>query len=147
MRDLAEGKKPDTELLRTYELTKRELTAFLKEKADQIAEIGAAITKDVGTETAGLWISRRRHRLAELQGDVDDINYSLDYWRDDEGHLIPQFVGTRAHQNLLRSKMNLLKLAAEEIDGPRHNQQDEQDPNKNVIHYVIEADDYEGELS
>lgn len=146
MRDLAEGKKPDAELLRTYDLRKTDLNAFLKARADEIAEIGAAITKDVGTETAGMWISRRRHRLAELQDDVEDINYSLDYWRDDEGHLIPQFVGTRAHQNLLRSKMNLLKLAAEEIDGPRHNQADDVDPAKNVVHYVIEADDYQGDL-
>jgi hypothetical protein len=144
MRDIAIGDKSDPQLCRTYDMTARELPAFAAMYADEIAEIAQAIAGSADAALAGLWITRRQNRLAELQSDIDDINGAIDELRADGGSLIIQFAMSKSYQGLLRSKLGVLKAAAEEIDGPRRRDEPE---DRNAVHYVIEADDFTGKLS
>jgi hypothetical protein len=144
MRDIAIGEKSDPVLCRTYQLTARELPAFAAAFADEIAEIAQAIQGSADSAMAGLWVTRRQNRLAEIQSDIEDMNEAIAALRDDGGQLLLSFALGKNYHSLLRAKLGALKAAAEEIDGPRHR---DEPGEKNAVHYVIEADDFEGKLS
>ena len=144
MRDLALGEKSDPAICRTYGLRLSELPTFTAAYADEIAEIAQAIQGASDTALAGLWITRRQNRLAEMQADIDDLNVTIEQFREDDGRLIIAFSGGKNYQSILRTKLAILKSAAEEIDGPRRHAEPEDSGN---VHYVIEADDFTGDLT
>ena len=144
MRDIAIGEKSDAVMCRTYGLTARELPRFAAEFADDIADIAQAIQRTGDAATAGLWITRRQLRLAEMQSDIDDINAAISAMRENGGELIVTFALAKSYQGLLRSKLGILRAAAEEIDGPRRNVEPDE---VNAVHYIIEADDFTGNLT
>lgn len=116
----------------------------MAEYAPEIAEIAQAIQGQGDTATAGLWIGKRANRLAELQGEIDDINEAIEQLRAEDGRLLLQFALGKPYQSLLRSKLQVLKSAAEEIDGPRRR---DEPSDRNAVHYVLEADDFTASLT
>jgi hypothetical protein len=122
----------------------RDLPAVVAEYAPEIAEIAQAIQGQGDTATAGLWIGKRANRLAELQGEIDDINEAIEQLRAEDGRLLLQFALGKPYQSLLRSKLQVLKSAAEEIDGPRRR---DEPSDRNAVHYVLEADDFTASLT
>jgi hypothetical protein len=144
MRDIAIGEKSDPAMCQTYGLSASDLPRFAAEYADEIADIAQAIQGAADQALAGLWVTRRQNRLAEIQSDIDDVNATIQEMREEGGRLILQFALGKSYQSLLRTKLAMLKGAAEEVDGPRHRDEPEA---ANAVHYVIEADDFTGNLT
>jgi hypothetical protein len=138
---IAIGDKNDSQIKRAYGLSAEQLQEFVVDNADRIAEIAQAIEKAEGKNVAGLWITKKPSRLAELQSDVEDINSLIDGCRDEDGQLDPVsllgLLDNKAYMNLVRMKRALLASVADEIDGPRRQIEVPTDERK-IVSYLID---------
>jgi len=137
--ELARGAKSDRDLCRQYGINTTHLKAFIELNADAIAEIGAHLAKGDPIGLAGLWVSAKNMRIAEMQGDIEDINRSINFFRDEDGVLSPQFGTDKEYANLIRTKTGLLRSVADEIDGTRRAILSPEDERK-MVRFVIDGD-------
>lgn len=128
---IADREGVDVEDLRLFETT----------YANDIAEVRLALAGQLAIESAGLWISKRQNRIAEMQSDFEDVTRVLDEMRrheyyptDNEG----SNMGSKRHRYLIKARLDILRSVAEEMS-PR-NQSTSGDPtDPNIVHYVIDA--------
>jgi hypothetical protein len=142
IRDIALGEFTFVELARRYGLDSRTIETFSQDFASEIAEVRAALAGHLAVESAGLWVAKKQNRIAELQDDIEDCNTAIASMRvmpvGNEGY--ESGLGSRRHMNIARTKLNALVAVANEL-GPLEKRAGENDSDKNMIHYVIEADD------
>lgn len=142
IRDLALGEFTYVEIARRYGLDSRDIETFSQDFEKDIAEVRAALAGHLAIESAGLWVAKKQNRLAELQDDIEDCNMAIAQMRvmpvGNDGY--ESGLGSRRHMNIARTKLNALVAVANEL-GPIEKRQGEDDRGKNMIHYVIEADD------
>src|ERR1043165_4636324 len=67
IRDLAMGEWSYAEIGRQIGATTHEIAEFAKAEADAINEVKAALAGKLAVESAGLWISKKQNRVAELE--------------------------------------------------------------------------------
>lgn len=147
IRDLAMGEWSNAEIARQAGLPTSDIASFAAEHSMEIAEVRAALAGELAIETAGLWITKKQNRLAEIQSDFEDTQQLIAQMRHEKA--VNLGVGSRRHYNLNRIRLALLKAAAEEIEGSRRSGPKTGDENAddNVVHYVIEAGDITGSLT
>jgi hypothetical protein len=143
MRDLAMGEWSHDAIAKSVGVHPEFIRDFAETYAEDIAEVRSALQGQVAVESGGLWISKRVNRIAELQGDYEDIDLVVEEmrknWRaqnEDDKNMV---IGSRRHQALLRAKLSILKAVSDEL-APSKAKQDE-DMDKNTVRYVIEQDD------
>lgn len=146
IRDLALGEWTHSELARQIGVPTADIAAFAQERAEEISDVRAALAADVATETAGLWITNKAKRIAEMQSDFEDTQKEIAGLR--RPGLPPNLgVGSRKHYNLNRIRLALLGAVAQELE-PRRTGPKGQDPDDDsTVRYVIEADGIAGSLS
>jgi hypothetical protein len=119
-----------------------DITKFAETYAKDIDEVRQALAGQLAIEAAGLWITKKQNRLAELQADFDECNDVLAQMRtgsyrptDNDGTNL----GSRRHRAILKTKMDLLRTVADELSprGAAAGVGSPDDPN--VVHYVIDA--------
>jgi hypothetical protein len=143
MRDLAMGEWTNETIAKSVGVHPEFIRDFAETYAEDIAEVRAALQGQVAIESGGLWISKRVNRLAELQGDYEDIDLVVEEmrknWREKTETDANMTLGSRRHQALLRAKISILKAVSDEL-APSKAKQDE-DMDRNTVRYVIEQDD------
>lgn len=135
MRELATTDASYELLAGRYGITETRVKKFAEHFADAIAEIAA----DPQNPLAGLWAAKRENRIASLTQDVERI--------DDQMHQLDRIdaVGkadtTHRRVSLMRLRKELLYAIGHEMaPGERANV-------GNSYVYVVEADDFEGDLT
>jgi hypothetical protein len=147
IRDLAMGELSSAEIARAMGLDTRDIENFRETFRIEISEVRAALAGRLAIETAGLWISKKQNRVAELQADVDEINAQLQAMRDvtlsGADRVIKEEIGmgSRQWQTMMRMKQNIMKLVADEYSARGEAKDRAEDDDRNVVHYVIEMDD------
>lgn len=156
IRDLAMGEWSDASIAQSIGVPMDVVVDFRLTFEMEIQEVSAALAGQLAIESAGMWISKRQNRIAELQEDYEDIDLVLGVMRENtkasflrdidgsdnmaRGDALDAnlLLGSRRHQNLLRSKIAILKAVADELS-PRNKDAGEKDES-NQIRYVIEQD-------
>lgn len=156
IRDLAMGEWSDSAIAQSIGVPLDIVTDFRQTYEHEIQEVSSALAGQLAIESAGMWISKRQNRIAELQEDFEDIDLVLAVMRENTKIMLHNgidgsdsqmrgdafdtnlLLGSRRHQNLLRSKIAILKAVADEL-APR-NRDDSAEDNTNTIRYVIEQD-------
>jgi len=140
IRDIALGELNVAEIARKLGLRREEIEAFEATYMEDIIEVRAAMAGKIDIATAGLWVAKKQNRIAELQSDIEDCNLALATMRSNPSPSgYDTGLGSRRHMNLARTKLNALVAVANEL-GPLERKGGD-DSDKNMIHYVIEADD------
>lgn len=163
LKDLALGEWSDAAIAQSVGVPTEIITDFRLTYENEISEVRAALAGRLAVESAGLWISKRQNRLAELQQDFEDIDIVIDQmrentsafnlklaegtdnWKDGDAFDVNMLLGSRRHQNLLRSKLAILKSAADEL-APSKRDKDDDANDKNVVRYVIEQDNGQDDI-
>lgn len=143
IRDIAMGEWDNKTIAERIGVEVSDVVIFASDFERDISEVRQALAGHLAIETAGLWISKKQNRLAELQRDVDDINEVIAGMRDPALPYADR-LGSRKHTILLRAKIAVLTAAANELEtrGKGKDSPDGQEgAGKNLVHYVIEADD------
>lgn len=141
IRDLAMGEWSTASLAKEYGVDNADIVAFQERFSKEIAEVTAALSGQLAIETAGLWISKRQNRLAELQADFEEIEGVIDDMRKGDYHATDNDgsnLGSRRHRFLVKAKIDIMKAAAEELS-PRNTGLTGAGDDPHVVHYVIEA--------
>ncbi len=132
--DLATGDSSDREIAARIGVTLRDIRAFRAEFTREIAECQQMLLGKLAEEAAGLWITSKSNRLAELQEQAEEIRTTLGdlydvgkYW-------------SRAHKDMLRTYMDILRSVAEEL-GAYPQRASAPARTGQAVHYVIETDD------
>lgn len=142
IRELAMGEWSVASIARRIGVDVSDVTDFEEEYRSDIAEVRQALAGQLAIEAAGLWISKKHNRIAELQADFDELNDVLKEMRsgtykptDNDGTNL----GSRRHRGILKSKMDILKAVSEELS-PRSSSSNAGSPDDpNVVRYVIDA--------
>lgn len=144
IRKLAMGEWSNASIAKQMGVDPGDINDFAEFYAQDIAEVRQALAGQLAIEAAGLWISKKQNRIAELQADVDELNEVLAEMRD--GTYKPTDndgtnLGSRRHRAIIKSKMDLLAAVADELSprGAGTGAGSAADPN--IVHYVIDAGD------
>lgn len=143
IRDLAMGEWTHGDIARSIGCRVADVAAFAEQHIIEIEECRGRLAAGLALETAGMWITKKANRIAEMQQDVDDINGVIDEMRR-PGQPPGQDLGSKRHQALARIKLANMKAVAEELEPPRRAQgsaSSGSDEDRNVVHYVIEDPD------
>ena len=146
IRDLALGEWTYSELAKQIGVPTIDITAFAEERAEEIQDVRAALAADVATETAGLWITNKAKRIAEIQSDFEDTQDEIAALRR-PGLPANLGVGSRKHYNLNRIRLALLSAVSQELEPRRTGPKGHDPDSENTVRYVIEAEDIAGSLS
>lgn len=152
IRDLAMGEWSDRELARAVGVTPEAIAAFAAEHADEISEVRAALAGKLAIETAGLWVSKKQNRIAEMQSDIEDCERILAVMRGQgvsrtaaqdatEDLDFGPGLGTRKHFNLMRTKLALLRAVSDEISPRGANARQADDDEHVSVHFMVQDDD------
>lgn len=149
IRDLALGEWSPASLAQRLGIDTADIMDFADKYAQEISEVSAAMAGQLAIEAAGLWITKKQNRIAELQADFDELNDVLGQMRsgqykptDNDGTNL----GSRRHRAILKSKMDILHAVAEELS-PRGAAASGSSDDPNVVHYVIDAGDMKEALT
>ncbi len=134
IRDLAMGEWSHRELAQQMGVTQTEVATFAAMHAMEVSEVRSALAGELAIETAGLWVSKRQNRVAELQSDIESLEEDIAAARNVFGP------GSKEHVNLLRTRLIALKQVADEYHPARLEKESSGDA-PNMVHYVIESDD------
>lgn len=163
LRDLALNEWSDSAIAQSVGVPAEIITDFRLTYESEIAEVRASLAGQLAIESAGLWISKKYNRLAEMQQDFEDIDVVIDAMRektklydlqkihggDDirtgDAFDVNMLLGSRRHQNLLRAKISLLKAVADELAQRGQNKEDDAKKD-NQIRYVILQEDGDDDI-
>jgi hypothetical protein len=132
IRDLALGEWSYRELANQIGVPVVEVATFAAMHADEITEVRAALAGELAIETAGLWISRKHNRVAEIQALLEELREDIDIARRKEP-------GGKEHNNLVRSYLIAMRSAADEYLPSRTDRNSGEVDNGPS--FVIEAED------
>jgi hypothetical protein len=137
---IALGTTSDASLIRQFGLgNKTNLAKFIEINAPEIAEIGEKLRESNPVGLAGLWSAKKNMRVAELQRDIEDINATIDFYRDEDGVVEPISFGRgKEYVALLNTKTMIIRSIADEIDGTRRAQSVPEDE-RQIVRYVIDS--------
>lgn len=144
IRELAMGEWSNASIAQRIGVDTSDIVAFAEHYANDIAEVRQALAGQLAIEAAGLWISKKQNRIAELQADFDELGDVIAEMRagtykptDNDGTNL----GSRRHRALIKSRMDLLAAVADELSprGAGTGAGSAADPN--IVHYVIDAGD------
>lgn len=156
IRDLAMGEWTDASIAQSIGVPYDVIVDFRLTYETEISEVRLALANQLAIESAGMWISKRQNRIAEMQEDYEDIDLVLAVMRENtRTHLkvgmdgsdsqvrgdvfdTNMLLGSRRHQNLLRSKLAIMKAVSDELS-PRNKEENKEDDSR-TIRYVIEQD-------
>lgn len=156
IRDLAMGEWTDASIAQSIGVPYDVIVDFRLTYETEINEVRLSLANQLAIESAGMWISKRQNRIAEMQEDYEDIDLVLAVMRENtKVHLkagmdgsdsqikgdvfdTNMLLGSRRHQNLLRSKLAIMKAVSDELS-PR-NKDEKAEDGTNQIRYVIEQD-------
>jgi hypothetical protein len=144
IRDLAMSEWDESTLAKNMGATTADVKAFASEHATEIAEVRAALAGQLAIDTAGLWISRRQNRVAELQTLFEDADTAIADIRS-RGLRDPQGLGSRRHTNLVRQALQILSATASEYE-PRRGANAPGGAEGKTLHIILEGAETE-ELS
>lgn len=136
IRDLAMGELSPKELARNYGVQDIDIRYFAEDFREEINEVRLALQGTLSIETAGLWITKKQNRLAEYQQEAEEIRSFLQALRDKGFHW------SRAHRDLLRSYLEILRATAEELGAYPQRSAPPQRAGT-AVRYVIEVEDEE----
>jgi hypothetical protein len=119
-------------------VSREEIAAFADEHATAIAEVRQALAGQLQRETAGLWITKKQFRIAELQGMYEMNQEALEEIEEMDAKRAA--IGwSRARKDLFKTQMDLLRQVADELGAfPQRAQQPAR--TGQTVHYVIETD-------
>lgn len=136
LKDLALGEWSYRELAELIGVTTADIAEFADLHRDEIAEVKLSLTNQLAAETAGLWIARKQNRIAEIQGDVEDIEDFLAQMRQ-KGVL-----WSRSHRDAYKLRLDAFRQVAEELGAfPQRTAAPVRQGS--TVHYVIESEDSE----
>jgi len=168
LRDLALGEWSDASIAQSVGVPTEIISDFRLTYSQEISEVRAALAGKLAIESAGLWISKRQNRLAELQQDYEDIDLVIDVMRENVDQLkhvsgaddiksgdrfdMNMLLGSRRHQNLLRAKISILKAVSDELtsrQGTKDRAADEEAESRTVRYVITQegGDDIIGSLT
>lgn len=134
LRDLAMGEWTYAEIAKQLQIPAKEISGFAEEHEAEIAEVRAALAGELAIETAGLWISKKQNRLAELQAEYEDVDEALVAFGRDRW--------STHHKDMHRAKLSILRAVAEEL-GALPARSDAPQRQGDTVHYIIESEDVE----
>lgn len=139
IRDMAMGELTDRELALRINCELATIKAFRALYTDEIAEVRAALAGQLALDTAGLWISKRANRVAELESDLEIINKAMrELVTDEEGNFWPMMIASREFNRLLSAKHAILSQASNEYAlNDKRNSDAERVPTR----YILEMED------
>jgi hypothetical protein len=133
--DIAQGDWNFTELADATGLSLSDIRQFADDNAKEIQECRMALLNQLASEAAGLWISDKKKRIAELQGMYEQTEAVL-YMFNGDGQA-PTW--SKAHKDIIHTAMGLLRQVADEVGAyPQRAQQPAR--TGSTVHYVIETE-------
>jgi hypothetical protein len=144
------GEWTNKELARQVGVTPEAIAAFAADHEEAITEVRTALAGQLAIETAGLWVTKKQNRLAEMQSDIEDCEAILNVMRGQgvvrsvNGDTDVDFgpgLGTRRHFNLMRTKLALLKAVSDEVSPRGANATSVDDEERTVVRLVVQDDD------
>ena len=113
---------------------------------DEITEVRAALAGRLAIETAGIWISKKQARLAEMQGLYEDNDLVIEEMRSP--HATPgNNLGSKRHFNLARLQLAILARAADEVESRAYLLTQPRTDDEPTTTYVIEAGPHASNLT
>jgi Trp operon repressor len=136
VKELALGEWSPRELAEQIGIDQADIREFSDEFQDEIAEVRQALANNLAIEssTAGLWITSKVKRLAELQQAAEDIGEVLTQLHD-EG-----IDWSRSHRDMHRARLDIFRQVADEM-GAYPQRQAAPIRQGTTVHYVIESED------
>jgi hypothetical protein len=138
IRDLAMGEWSHADIAKELGTTAKEVRAFADAHTTEIAEVSSALAGRLALETAGLWISKKQNRVAELQALYDDGAEVLEYLRS-RGIEDSQGLGSRRHASISRSQLAILAAVAGEYEPRGRGTTAAPEGERHVVRYVIDG--------
>jgi len=136
LRDLALGEWSFSELAGLLGVETADIAEFAEEHQPEIQEVRLSLANQLAAETAGLWIARKQNRIAEIQGDVEDIEDFLAQMR------ARGLLWSRSHRDAYKLRLDAFRQVAEELGAfPQRSQAPARQGN--TVAYIIETDDAE----
>jgi hypothetical protein len=134
LRDLALAEWSYAELARQIGVKTADIAEFAEVNSNEIAEVKAALAGQLALETAGLWITKKQNRIAEIQGDVEEV-----------GDLLKEMAAqgvrwSRSHKDMLKFRLDGFRQVADEL-GAMPQRSAAPTRQGSTVHYVIESDD------
>lgn len=139
IRDLAFGEFSAAEIAANIGggCTAQDVLEFRDEHEDEITEVRAALAGKLAIETAGLWVTKRQNRLAELQSDLDDLKETIEVLRDEKK------LGGQVHRDVVKTRVTVLRAVADELSPRATGVKPRPAEDGNVVRYVVEDPDSE----
>lgn len=137
IRDLAMGEWSEKQIADDVGLPVEDIRDFQKQYANEIAETRLALAGELAIETAGLWITKRQNRLAELQQQAEDIAEAI----SDLNEISP-IKWSRSHRDMYRARLDVFRAVADEL-GAYPQKSAPPARSGSTVHYVIESEDSE----
>jgi hypothetical protein len=137
------GEWSHADIARELGCTAREVREFAAEHTTEIAEVSQALAGKLALETAGLWISKKQNRVAELMSLYEDGDELMLYLRN-LGVDDTKGLGSRRHTQLVRSQLAIMAQVAAEYQPVRGGPVGTgADGESNVLHIVLEGPETE----
>lgn len=131
--DIALGEWSYRELADATGLTMRDISEFADEHTREIAECKQSLLNQLARESAGLWISDKAKRIAEMQTMYEDaaaIHEALNS---------PSPTWSRSHKDIIKARLDILRQVADELGSyPQRAQQPAR--TGSTVHYIIETE-------
>lgn len=135
IREIATSDMSFAEIAARHEAGEQDILAFASRFADEIAEVKRATTGAMSLEVAGLWVTKRENRLAEIQRDLELVEVKI------RNMIRSKSDEPRDLAVLLRVRLEALRAAASELS----NTVDAAASDRTA--YVIETEDFESDLT
>ena len=131
--DIAQEDWSFTELSEATGLSVSDIRQFAEEHSREIEECRKSLLNQVAREVAGLWITDKANRIAELQAMYDDaqaIHNALNS---------PQPTWSKSHKDIIKARLDILRHVADEL-GAMPQRAAQPARTGSTVHYVIETD-------
>jgi hypothetical protein len=132
--DLAMGEWSLEELATRMGLPVADIRVFAETYAHEISEVSQALAGHLSIETAGLWVTKKQHRMAEYQAEIEEIDQYIAELRRNG------VKWSRSHRDMLRARQDLYRQVADEV-GAYPQRQAAPVRQGSSVHYIIDTED------
>lgn len=133
MYDIAQADWSFRELSDATGLSVADIQQFADEHAREIEECRKSLLNQLARETAGLWITDKASRIAELQTMYEDARGIHDALNS------PAPSWSRSHKDIIKARLDILRHVADEL-GAMPQRAAQPARTGTTVHYVIETD-------
>lgn len=131
---LAMGEWSHEELAAQNRVCPQDIRDFAEEFSREIQEVAQALAGHLSIETAGIWVTKKQHRMAEYQAEIEEIDQYLAELRE------KGLRWSRSHRDMLRARMDLYRQVADEV-GAYPQRQAAPVRQGTSVHYIIDTED------